>query len=444
MTELLLIALVTLSGTLAGCILACVPSLHVYSILGLATAGIHWLNAGASPVPHDLIIALMGGAITGWSVTNTIPSVLLAAPDESAVLTVLPGQTYAMEGRGFEAVMITATGSLLALLLMVACMAPIAPAVLPALQSVFRNHTHWILWTVIAFLLMSEWPKLGTQGQGGWRRFFDGWITTGAGLLTFLLAGILGFIIRYRSPVSTDMAFQNLMPALVGLFALPWLILNVASRTELPAQSFTPAVRVDPRLILRGTLAGTLGGAFAAFFPGITGGIGGLLAGHATAQRDSRVFMVSQGASKAVYYVGAFAIFFVPGIDLTRGTGAWLVRQFYEPTSWRDYYVVLGVICIAAAAAFVLTAPLARVTLRLAERTGYRSISIASAAVSVLLVLASTGLAGLAVMTVATGIGLIPVLFHSRRLNCLGVILLPMACGMSGFGDDVARFMGLL
>jgi TctA family transporter len=49
----------------------------------------------------------------------------------------------------------------------------------------------------------------------------------------------------------------------------------------------------------------------------------------------------------------------------------------------------------------------------------------------------------LLVMGVAAAIGLIPVLFHSRRLNCLGVILLPMACSMSGYGGRIAEWLGL-
>ena len=47
-------------------------------------------------------------------------------------------------------------------------------------------------------------------------------------------------------------------------------------------------------------------------------------------------------------------------------------------------------------------------------------------------------------MIVAAGIGLIPVLFGSRRLNCLGVLLLPIACNMSGVGEPVAAFLRLL
>jgi len=39
---------------------------------------------------------------------------------------------------------------------------------------------------------------------------------------------------------------------------------------------------------------------------------------------------------------------------------------------------------------------------------------------------------------------LLPVLFGSRRMNCLGVILLPMACNMSGFGPGLAACLGLV
>ena len=41
-------------------------------------------------------------------------------------------------------------------------------------------------------------------------------------------------------------------------------------------------------------------------------------------------------------------------------------------------------------------------------------------------------------------IGLVPVLLGSRRMNCLGVILLPMACNMSGVGSTVAGWLGLV
>lgn len=59
-------------------------------------------------------------------------------------------------------------------------------------------------------------------------------------------------------------------------------------------------------------------------------------------------------------------------------------------------------------------------------------------------VIFSTGWFGLLVMLASTGIGLLPILFGTRRMNCLGLILLPAACIMSGSGASVAVWLGLV
>jgi putative membrane protein len=154
--------------------------------------------------------------------------------------------------------------------------------------------------------------------------------------------------------------------------------------------------------------------------------------------------MMSQGVSKVVYYTGALLLFFVPGLFLTRGGGAWIIKGFYTPHTWGDYYLALGSIALSGAVSFLLMSPLTKWTIRLMNVVDYRHISIFSLGIITALVFVITGWVGLFIMTVATGIGLIPVLFGSRRLNCLGVLLLPIACNMSGVGEPVAAFLGLL
>ena len=430
-------------GAVAGSLLGWVPALHVYNVLGFAALSLHAAGASSAFLPAVWLLPATLGLIVGWSMANTIPSIFLAAPDESALLMVLPGQKYALAGRGYEAAMLTAAGSLGALVLLVAIAGPLAPLALPVLRAVLQPHQGWILWTVIVFLLMSEWPRFGTRGQGGWRKFLSGWSSTGAGLLTFLLSGLLGFILRYRSPLPVESAFQNLLPAFAGLFAVPWLLLNLVSGAGLPEQELPDRVRIPRRPAFRGVGAGMLGGAFAAFFPGITGGIGGLLAGHATAQRDERTFLISQGASKMVYYAGALLLFAVPGESLARGTGAWLLRGFLSPRTSYEYYMALGSLALAGAVAFLLFPALCRLTILALRKIGLSSLSAFSLVLIVALVEAATGWRGQVVLLAAAGIGLIPVLFHSRRINALGVILLPMACGMSGIGIRIAELLGL-
>jgi putative membrane protein len=70
-------------------------------------------------------------------------------------------------------------------------------------------------------------------------------------------------------------------------------------------------------------------------------------------------------------------------------------------------------------------------------------MSVAGVVVSAGLVVLLTGLPGLGVMAVASCIGVLPPLFGARRMNVLGVILLPLACNMSGVGPAIAEWLGL-
>ncbi len=435
---------VAIAATLLSSLLACIPGLHIYNILGLLALSAHYAAAHGHHIPVEISLPFAVGMMVGYSVLNTIPSILLSAPDESSMFTVLPGQKFFLSGRGLDGVMITTIGSAAGLILLLVVLAPLAPTVLPTVQHVLRPHTHWILWCVITFMLMSEWPKTRPSGQAGWARFLDSWKSTGMGLITFLLSGILGFILYFNPPIAAEVSFQNLMPAFVGLFTIPWLLLNIATNLNPPEQSTSTSINIDAKTTISGAFAGALGGGFAAFFPVVTGGVGGLLAGHATAIRNDKTFLISQGTSKLVYYVGGLLLFFVPGLGMRRGGGAWIISGIVIPYGYYEYFMALAAIAISGAVALLMVAPLTRLTLHAITRIGYRPISCAALIAVALIVGGITGVAGLCIMAIATGIGLLPVLFGSRRMNCLGVILLPMACSMSGIGTAIAQLMGLI
>jgi len=426
------------AGTLVGVVMGCLPGFHIYTLLGLG------LIAVGSPVSGPaaaLIPAFTVAAVTAWAVAGSIPAVLLSAPDESAVFTVLPGQRYLLQGRGVEAIFLLSLGSACALVALVP-LALILMPVLPGLHRVLMPHYHWILWTIIAFMLLSEWPQGRTAGLAPGRRLWSGLRNVMAGLSTFVLAGLLGIILFNRSPLPVAVAAQGLMPAFAGLFAVPWLLLNAMSRVRLPEQRRSPGGVPAPAMLAYGVTAGTLGGAFAAFVPVISGGIGSLLAGHALSTRNERTFLLAQGACRSVYYSGGLLMLFVPALGLSHGSAASMLRVVHIMRPG-DGAVALAAACIGAGPALLLVMPATRGMLRLLERHGYRRVSLTALALLLLLVGTFGGLAGLALMLVATGIGLIPPLFGARRLNALGVVLLPMACAMSGLMPTVIRVLGL-
>ncbi|MCP4544709.1 MAG: hypothetical protein GY832_47015 [Chloroflexi bacterium] len=432
--------LYAVGGALVASVLALVPALHIYNVAGfivLATAAL------GEFVPPEMLAFFFLGLITSYSILNTIPSIFLSAPDDSTVFVVLPGQKYLLQQRGYEAVVLTGIGGLGGIAVL-ALLTPVASSLLPALRAILQPHMHWILWTVIAFMLISEWPKGSDRAPAGFRRWWDGWKSLTAGIITFLLSGILGFILLYRSLVPVTVAYQNLLPAFVGLFAVPWIIQNILSRVELPEQHIAKTVDATPWLFLRGTFAGALGGLFAAFFPVVTGGLGGFIAGHATAQRDDRLFIISQGASKVVYYVGGFLFFFVPGLHLTRGGMAWMLSSLWSSHTPQTYYMATAAVVLTGILSFFLLLLMTRITIKLVTKIHYRWVSLGTLAVLLVIVVGMTGWGGLLICAVSTGIGFIPVLWGSRRMNCMGVLLLPIALNMVGAGGVIAGWLGLV
>ncbi|MFL7792246.1 MAG: tripartite tricarboxylate transporter permease [Anaerolineae bacterium] len=438
--EMVTSLLVAAAGALVASVLALVPALHIYNVAGFIILAMGTLGEF---VPPELLAMFFLGLITGYAMLNTIPSIFLSAPDDSTVFVVLPGQKYLLQQRGYEAVVLTGLGGLGGLAVL-ALLTPVASTLFPAIRAILQPHLHWILWTVIAYMLISEWPKGSDRAPAGFRRWWDGWKSLTAGLITFVLSGVLGFLLLYRSLVPVTIAYQNLLPAFIGLFAVPWILQNILSRVELPEQHIAKSVDATPWLIFHGTFAGALGGLFAAFFPVVTGGLGGFLAGHATAQRDDRLFIISQGASKVVYYVGGFLLFFVPGLHLTRGGMAWMLSSLWSSYTPQTYYLAVAAVVLSGLLSFFLLLLMMRVVIKLVGKVHYRWISLGTLAVLLVIVIGMTGWGGLLVCAVATGIGLIPVLWGSRRMNCMGVLLLPIALNMAGAGATVAGWLGLI
>jgi putative membrane protein len=439
MDHLLLLG-AALAGTVFASFFSWIPALHIYNVAG----GLMILAINArGVVPDELLSMFMLGMVVSYAMLNTIPSIFFGAADDSTAFVVLPGQRYLLEQRGYEAAVLAGAGGLGGLVVLL-LLAPAMPVIFPLVRTVVSPHLHWILGAVILFMLMSEWPKGSDRGATGLAKFLDAWRSLGAGLLTFLLSGILGFVLFYGNLVPSERAFQNLLPAFAGLFAIPWVLQNIISQAHVPAQHVPYSVDLSPMLLVRGVGAGSLGGLFAAFFPAVTGGMGGFLAGHATAQHDDRLFIVSQGTSKLVYYVGALVLFFVPGLHMTRGGMAWMLSVIYAPRTPATYWAAIAAMLVSGAVAFLLLLVLSRAAIALVSRVDYRWISVGTLLALVGIVQLMTGWGGLLIAAVAAGIGLLPVMWGARRMNCMGVLLLPLTLNLAGLGTPVASWLGLV
>jgi putative membrane protein len=273
-----------LIGTLIGSLVGLVPGLHVFNIAGVALL---LYTRDALLISNTALAFIMLGLVIGWSVVNVIPSIFLFAPDDASAFMVLPATKMLLRGQGAEAALLVGAGTVAGLLALVA-LSPFLEDVLRPIRAIIQPHIGWMLVTIIAFLVLGEWPRTDNRAPTPLGRLAAAWANLGAALLTFTLSGLMGFVLMYRSPVPLESSYQNLLPAFVGLFTIPGLLQVFAFGQPIPPQTQpdtqTTLQALTPYQLLRGTLTGISGGLFASVLPVVSGGIGGLLAGHATSR----------------------------------------------------------------------------------------------------------------------------------------------------------------
>ncbi|AGB04358.1 putative membrane protein [Aciduliprofundum sp. MAR08-339] len=427
-TFLLLCIAFVLLGALIGSALSMLPGLHVYNVIGFFLL----FYFSASFVLNSMLMVLMLiGMLVTYAFVFTIPSIYFSAPDDSTMFVLMPSLRYLKEGRGHEAVVLIATGALTGLLAIV-FFVPLLMGPLSIVWNIVSNHLHWIIGAVIAYMLLSEFPKDFGRHKNPLHGLKEGWKTIMAGYLTFFLSSILGIISFNKTIVPANHAFQSLMAPLIGLFATSSIILNLISKYDIPEQNIPKSVDAKPVELLHGAVAGSSGGLFAAFLPAVTAGVGGYMASHGFAQKGDKSFLVSMGASRVVYYVGAISLFFLPVLHIRRGALAMGINLFFTPESVQQFYLVDMGIAIAGLYAFFVVIFASRFLAKRIYKINPKVLNLVVLGIVVSIVFFMTSWQGLLIMSVATAIGLIPVLFNSRRSHCLAVILVPIWLNMSG------------
>jgi len=425
-------------GVFFGSVLSILPGLHPLNFAGIGV--FIYLMFPMDPLGLALIFA---GMLVAYSIVGIITTTYMGSPDDSTMYMAFPNQKYLVYGRGHEASVITGVGALGSALLLLA-VAPISSVLFPIFRKLTTPHFGWVLIGVAIYLLQSEWPKdWGSRAKTRLGRLKDGWASLSAGWLTFFLSMLLGFIVLNTPITPANRAFQNIMPVFVGFFAVPWVLTNLASRATIPKQHVSDDLYVRKMDMLRGTSAGFLGGMFAAFQPIVTAGVGGVLAGHSTGTQGDIQFMVSGAAGRFAYYVGAFFLFWVPLLHLTRGGMAWITSLVYQPRAESDFWLLVSAIAISAVFAFFMMVMISKFIARIISNFSYKKVSIGVLISILVLVYGFAGIEGLVLMTICTGLGLVPPMFRTRRLNMIIGFFFPIFLNMAGMRADILKFLGV-
>ena len=199
-----------LLGIIAGTFTGLFPGIHI-NLVGAALVSLS-ATLFFSLNPVFLAVFIISMAMT-HTFLDFIPSVFLGCPNTDTSLSVLPGHELLKEGKGCEAIALTAYGGLMAIFMIFLVSALAFLGMKPIYEILKIPYVMASILIIVSFLLIfSEKKKFNS-------------------LLVFLLAGILGLLVLNFKTLN-----QPLLPLLGGLFGASSLILSIKNKVEIPKQ----------------------------------------------------------------------------------------------------------------------------------------------------------------------------------------------------------------
>ncbi|WP_254765102.1 tripartite tricarboxylate transporter permease [Natrinema marinum] len=391
-----------LAGSALGTCSGLVPGLHANNF-ALLLAGI----APSVPGPPLFVGCAMLAAGVVHTFLNAVPAMALGVPDAEMAITALPGHRLVLAGRGYEAIRLSALGSVLAVLAAVPLSVPVTRAVTAVYPTVQANLS--VVLAAIAVALLASEPT--------WRGRFGG-------LLSFALATGLGALALDLTPAAPLEAGGTLAPLFAGLFGAP-VLLDAIRGSGLPRQT-GDGIAMSRGLIGVTAVAGTLAGAAVGYLPGITAAIAAVavLAAVPDGASDRGYIVATSGVDTANTI---FALLALVAIGQPR-TG--VMVAFETVGAPLELPILLAAVVLAGLIGFVLVIVLGDAYLEFVGRLAYWKLSVAVLALLLALAFLFAGSVGIAIFVAATAVGMVPVRLHARRVHLMGVLIGPLMLGL--------------
>ena len=381
-------------GTCSGLI----PGLHANNF-ALFLAGIAPLLPG-QPIMVGLAMLAAGVVHT---FLDAVPALTIGVPDADMAVAALPGHRLVIEGRGMEALRLSALGSGIAVLLAIPLAIPITLAMIrwyPFLQ----QHMPLVLGSVALVLFLTEPTRRAVAG----------------GVISFLTSSALGFLILDLDPAAPLDGGGVLAPLFAGLFGTPVLI-DAMRGGGVPPQE-DAEIHTPPRGVFLPASSGSAAGAVVGYLPGVSSAIAAVIALVLTPSEDpDRDFIVATSGVNTANTI--FALFALVALGAPRTGVLVAIEQADVPINLP--MMLLGV-AIAAAAGFTLVIIVGDWYLITVGSVDYTLICGGILALLVVLSFLFAGVVGVVIFIVSSLLGFIPVRIGGKRVHLMGCLMGPI------------------
>ncbi len=321
------------------------------------------------------------------------PSILLGAPEEDSVLSVLPGHRLLLEGKGHEALKLTVLGGVGSLALCTGIL-PLGIKIFPWLYSLSKRILPYMLIAILTYMVFNEAAE---------KRLYA--------LIVVVYSGILGLIV---------LGDNALFPTLTGLFGISTLLVSLKNKVRIPQQNLCDEIPIYKKGIVLGTLAGI----FAGLFPSVGSSQSAMIMQNFVSKdKKTREFLVALGGVNTVDAIYAFLALYL--IGRPRSGTSMAIEKILGAISYQDFIYIIGVILSSAFFAVLITLKLARFFIPRITKLRYGTINLITLIFLFGMVFIISGARGILIAIVAGSIGIFAQLSGVKKSNCMAVLIIP-------------------
>ncbi|MCK5043733.1 tripartite tricarboxylate transporter permease [Candidatus Pacearchaeota archaeon] len=385
---LIQIIITLILGVFAGTITGLIPGIHI-NLIGIFLISLSASLSSLNPIYFVVFIASM--AITHTFV-DFIPSIFLGCPDTDTELSILPGHELLKKGLGYEAVILTCYGSLIAIFILILISFP-SIKLIPKFYNIIPILIPGLLILTSFFLISTEKKKFSA-------------------LSIFLLSGLLGWSVLNMS------IKEPFLPLLTGLFGSSMLIMSIKNKTEIPEQKITkPKIK-----FLKPIFGALIASPLCSFLPGLGSGQAAII-GNTISKPSKEGFLVLLGATNTLVMGFSFISLYV--ISKTRTGAAIAIQEIIGNLSGNMLILILITVGLSGIISFFLTISLTKYFSKKITKVNYSLLSIITLIILVIMVLLISNFWGLIILIVSTLTGMYCISLGVKKTNMMGCLLIP-------------------
>jgi len=382
-----------LMGVVFGCITGLTPGLHINVLAFFIVSCSAYLSKYFSPLS-------LASFIVSVSITHTfidfIPSIFLGSPDEDTGLSILPGHSMLLKGKGHEAVVHTLYGGLLALLIIL-FLSPVFILFLPKFYPFIKSVMLFILLLSSFYLLFRESNFL-------------------VSVLIFMMSGLIG-ISSAILPIN-----DSLLPMLTGLFGASSLITSIAKKQIIPKQE-TKKVCFRIKNFLKILFPASFASSVCSFLPALGSGQAAVIASDIMKNPDKKSFLMLIGSINTI--VMGLSIISLYSINVKRTGSAVAISSLLDSFSLFEVFVFILVILFSGILSVFIAEKISIFLANNISRINYCKLSLFVLIFLLCVVIIFSGFLGLVVFIVSAFTGLFAVSVGARRTLLMGCLMIP-------------------